>query len=135
MNNLILSGKNEDPYLGDGWYGLERSPEGILYRAAKPQAHLSIPVEGKIELTLYISARPEHTKIPFLCDILVDQQKQAEFTLSSNNWVTRVIELSLIKDSTIEFQTTTPWSPDKLYQNGDIRALGMLMSSIRIEKK
>lgn len=132
MSILILSGKNEAPYLGDGWYGLERSPEGILYRAAKPKAFLTLPVEGKTELTLYCSARPEHTNTPFECFFLVDGDKRAEIALNSNNWVTRMVELTLTKDSTIEIHTKTPWSPDTLYQNGDIRALGMLVSSIRV---
>lgn len=134
MNLLILSGKNERPYFGDGWYGLERSPEGILYRAAKPHAYLSLPVTEKIELTLYISARPEHTHIPFKANILVDGNQQAEISLTSNNWTTRVIQLTHAKKSQIELQTLTPWSPDTLYHNGDIRALGMMVCSIRVDE-
>ena len=33
----------------------------------------------------------------------------------------------------IHIEVENPWSPDALYQNGDVRSLGILLSAIRLE--
>ncbi len=129
---LILVGYNERPYLGDGWYGLEKGPGGMLYRASSKKAEIHVPLEGYVELSLLFSARPEHTGGLFEASVVGDAGSYFDIELAANGWSTRQGELVLDQDRPILIDTLTPWSPDTIYKNGDARSLGMLLNAVRI---
>lgn len=128
---MILIGKNDQRHLIKGWYGIERSPEGIYYRASKPRA-LFVPCrEGVTHVTLLLSARPEHTGMPLEVSLHSGESGRGSFTLCCNGWTTRTAEIFIQPNVPVVIEIKNPWSPDSLYHNGDIRALGILLSAIR----
>lgn len=129
---IICMGYNDLRILGDGWYGVEKSPERILYRASAPLAEIRVPARGQIKLGLLLSARPEHAGEPLRGLVRGENESGFDFTLFSNYWTFR--NGFVVPDSkrTIRIAVQNPWSPDSLYNNGDARALGILLSAIRI---
>jgi len=133
---IILIGKNEFGFLGDGWYGLERSPEGIWYRAAAPVAEIHLPVQfEKVSISLHVSARPQHTGKPLDVEITAGTGPLFLFCLQSNHWTIRSGLMDLTSNNTLRIHTKNPWSPDLIYHNGDARSLGILLNAIRIESQ
>jgi hypothetical protein len=132
---IILIGKNDIGFLDDGWYGLEKSPEGLFYRASSPEAWICIPdiLTGQVSVSLILAARPEHCGHPIEVEILSDESHSFTFQLETNNWSTRSGVLDMGKSQKMAIKTHTPWSPDNLYKNGDMRSLGILLNAIRIE--
>ena len=109
-----------------------------MYRAASRKAELLLPVvRGRVRLVFLVAARPEHTKTPLHTKVTAENESGFCFALSVNPWTTRWGELDL-ESERITVTTENPWSPDRVYDNGDLRALGILLSAIRIiqlEKK
>lgn len=131
---LILAGINDRTVLDEGWYGLEKSPEGILYRASSPKSTFIIPVlNPSILLTFLLAGRPEHTGEPLSFTITSNDSTLADFQLNTNHWTTRQVNVSLKNEQRIHLKVKNPWSPDNIYKNGDVRSLGILLSAIRIE--
>ncbi len=135
---LICVGYNDRRIFGNGWYGLEKSPRGILYRASTPYAELQVSDVGKLDIGMMITARPEHCGEPLRVTLqsgkLSDSASLSEMhiVLETNGWVIREGTLLVGDDRIIRILTQNPWSPDRLYRNGDVRSLGILISSIRI---
>ncbi|MDX9753307.1 MAG: hypothetical protein RBU29_05060 [bacterium] len=131
---IILIGKNEFGSLGEGWYGLEHSPEGVWYRASAPKAEIHLPTPFEtVTLSLLVTARPSHTGQPLEVEITSGESGRFAFTLESNLWTIRKGVLDGNGGTTLQIRVKNPWSPDRLYQNGDARSLGILLSAIRIE--
>jgi len=129
----ILIGLNDRNVLQEGWYGLEKSPEGLLYRASSPRAEWKIAgFSGRIQLTLLLAARPEHAGKPLQATISTETGSKFELRLGTNQWTTRNGELNLPADGKMALEIHTPWSPHQLYQNGDARSLGILLSALHI---
>ncbi|MBN2326792.1 MAG: hypothetical protein JXR73_06535 [Candidatus Omnitrophica bacterium] len=129
---IICFGYNDLHMLGDGWYGVERSPEGILYRSSAPAAEFFTPNPEQVSISLIASARPEHAGEALKGSIKGQDNSGFEFILETNGWT--VIKGSAIpgKARTLRLNVENPWSPDRLYHNGDARALGLLVSAIRM---
>jgi hypothetical protein len=134
----INVGINDLHIFQDGWYGLEKSPEGLLFRASSSQATLKFEgMEGRCKIILLFSARPEHTGEP-LCGSVYgncDEGSTFEFSIDTNRWCVREGMVDLDPNGLIHIQIKNPWSPDALYQNGDARSLGLMLSAVRIEKR
>ncbi|MEW6238123.1 MAG: hypothetical protein AB1656_22265 [Candidatus Omnitrophota bacterium] len=129
----ILIGLNDRKVLQEGWYGLEKSPDGLLYRASSVRAEWKIAgFGGRIRLTLLLAARPEHVGKPLQATVSTETGTKFEFQLGTNQWTTRNGELILPADGKIALEVYTPWSPHQLYQNGDARSLGILLSALHI---
>ncbi len=130
---IVCAGYNDLQWLNEGWYGVEKSPEGILYRASGPVGVLRFPWEGRVMLSLYLSARPEHSGEPLR--VLVKSQDDAGFyfTLVTNGWTLRRGSVVLGKERKIRIEAQNPWSPDSIYNNGDARSLGILLCGIRFD--
>lgn len=126
---MIVMGTNETPWLGEGWDGLERSPAGMLYRAARENAWLQLPPASGGEIKLLLSARPEHAKAPLRWSVRCGGHRHEGKALAWNGWVIRCLALGPVQEG-IWLETHNPWSPDQLYQNGDARQLGLLVSAI-----
>gem|GEM_PF-6759960 len=130
--NWIVIGLNERSFLGEGWYGLEKSPEGLLYRAATRKATIHSPLSGQVNMILLLSARPEHSGAPLRVTVSAGNTSRFSFELTTNHWTTRGGEFFLDENCPITIETHNPWSPDSLYGNADLRALGILLSAARI---
>ncbi len=131
---LILAGVNDRSVFDEGWYGLEKSPEGILYRASLPNSTIMIPIKNSsMLLTFLLAGRPEHTGEPLSFTIMSNDSTIADFQLTTNHWTTRQVDVSLNNEQLIHLKVKNPWSPDNIYKNGDVRSLGILLSAIRIE--
>ena len=134
VRKIILIGKNEINNLGDGWYGLEKSPEGMYYRAASPTAAILLPLGmKKISLSMILSARPQHAGEPLRLEIFSKPNSYFKFSLETNIWSICHGELDVEGCSEILVKTKNPWCPDNLYHNGDTRALSILLNAVRIE--
>ncbi len=132
---LINAGINDLPIFHKGWYGLEKSPEGILFRASSADARLKIPdVQGRCKMCLLFSARPEHTGEPLRIIVKGANGSSFDFTVSTNHWSLREGTIQLDESGIIQFHIENPWSPDTLYHNGDVRSLGIMLSAIRISQ-
>ncbi len=125
-------GLNERDFLGDGWYGLEKSSEGILYRAASRIAKIDTPLSGLSTLVFLLSARPEHVGEPLKVTVSSGSESTSGFELHTNHWTTRSVDLTLEEGQPITIEAHNYWSPDKVYGNADLRALGILLSAVRI---
>ncbi|MGI6455252.1 MAG: hypothetical protein ACOX5R_06460 [bacterium] len=134
QSRIICAGFNDLQVLQKGWYGVERSPEGIYFRASS--AHAEIPctgLKGKLNLTLFLSCRAEHTRQPLQVNIFTTKEDSVRWNLNTNHWTTRTGTLERVENGIIHIEVENPWSPDALYQNGDVRSLGILLSAIRLE--
>ncbi|MGC9328992.1 MAG: hypothetical protein ACP5I1_15255 [Candidatus Hinthialibacter sp.] len=129
---IICFGYNDLRMLGDGWYGVERSPEGILYRSSGPSAEFFTLISAPVSLSLIASARPEHAGESLKGAIKGQENSGFEFILETNGWT--VIHGSVIpgESRALRLSVENPWSPDRLYHNGDARALGILVSAVRM---
>lgn len=130
---IILAGVNDRLVFTEGWYGLEKSPEGILYRASSAQATCKFSTSGKIRLTFLLSARPEHTGAPLAVHLKIGDQFIDSFELQVNPWTIRQSEFHLPDDTILTIVAQNPWSPDKIYRNGDARSLGILLSALILD--
>lgn len=129
----ICPGVNDLHDFADGWYGLQRSPEGLLFRSTSAHARLKITgFSGLASVSLLISARPEHTGFPIQGVVTCGEDSSFAFQLTTNHWTLREGNLTLQPNSIIDLHITTPWSPDKIYHNGDARQLGIMVSAVRI---
>lgn len=130
---IICMGYNDLRCLGEGWYGLEKSPENILYRASAPFAEIQVVTRKTVELSLFLSARPDHVGEPLHGSVQGEAGSEFDFTLFHNGWALRKGIVVPDAERTIRIVAQNPWSPDRLYDNGDSRALGFLVSAIRID--
>ncbi len=133
-SQIILAGFNDNRALVEGWYGLEKSPKGLLYRATSRNAEIKTRLpHGPVQCTLFVSARPEHTGENLIVTVSSDDKKRFQFNLHTNQWTTRTGKLILDESRTITIETDNPWSPDRIYNNGDARALGIMLNAIRLD--
>lgn len=135
-SHLILPGFNDLRIFQDGWYDLEKSPEGILFRSSFPQATMQLPwPRQNIVLSLFVSARPEHAGKPLQVKIeTFDKSSHFLFSLYTNGWTIRSGALRLDETGRICINCENPWSPNQLYHNGDVRLLGIMLSGIRLHE-
>lgn len=126
----ILPDRGGAAWFLDGWYGIERSPEGVVYRASRKRARLKAPGTGEADLILCLSARPGHAGEPLRAAVTVGGAGFG-FSLGTNGWTTRRGRLRLEEGVPVEIEVLNPWSPGSLYGNGDIRSLGILLASAR----
>ncbi len=134
-NSRIISlGINDLHAINDGWYGLEKSPERVYFRASAPLAELTLPIEGiRVDLSLYLAARPEHAGEPLEASVFNSTADSGfTFILETNGWSIRSGSVIINQDKKIQIIIKNPWSPDRLYNNGDSRSLGVLLSAVRI---
>lgn len=132
--NIILIGKNEINNLGDGWYELEKSPEGMYYRAASSAAGILVPPGMKmISISLITAARPQHTGEPLRVEVFSKINSYFKFSLETNMWTICHGELDVEGCTEIIIKTKNPWSPDNIYHNGDTRALSIMLNAVRID--
>jgi hypothetical protein len=129
---IICMGYNDVRFLGEGWYGLEKSPENILYRASAPLAEIYVATRRAVELSLLLSARPAHVGEPLRVSVQGEAGSRFDCTLDYNGWTLRKGWVVPDSEGMVRFLAQNPWSPDRLYDNGDARALGILVSAIRI---
>ncbi|MBI1389655.1 MAG: hypothetical protein GC154_14550 [bacterium] len=135
-SRLILMGKNDQSYLGEGWYGVERSPEGILFRATARRAVLRLPYPGqRIELGVYVSARPLHAGEPLRFTVNCGETAAHTWELTTNGWTVRKGIVEVPESGEVALEALNPWSPDALYHNGDARLLGLLLASLQFLQK
>ena len=135
MKRFILVGNNEASFLGEGWYGLEKSPDHFYYRACGPLATIHLPgMKQRIRLSLILSARPEHAGEPLRVEVCSSSEEVWHLTVETNQWAVRTGELMLDSRANVEFRCLNPWSPDQIYKNGDVRSLGFLLNAMRIEE-
>ncbi len=128
----IVVGLNERNFLGEGWYGLEKSPEGMMYRASSKTAQIECSLSGSAKVVFHLSARPEHVGESLRVAVSTGEQDGFTFELVSNQWTTRTGELVLEKNVPITLHVENPWSPGALYENADLRSLGILLTAMRM---
>lgn len=134
VSQIILAGFNDKKPLLDGWYGLEELPKGLLYRASSRKAIIKTKLPtGPIRCTLYLTARPEHTGEELFVTVSSGEDSRFQFSLNTNQWTARSGQLILDASRIITIETDNPWSPDRIYNNGDARALGIMLNTIRID--
>ncbi|MDP8243645.1 MAG: hypothetical protein P9L94_06160 [Candidatus Hinthialibacter antarcticus] len=132
-SKIILMGQDDATFLGYGWFGVERSPEDVLFRAAGKQAIFRLPLTAdRVELAFLAAARPLHAGEPLQFGINRDGERLITWTLHTNGWTVRCGVIERYSGEDLMLEADNPWSPDKLYQNGDSRLLSVLVSSIRV---
>lgn len=132
-SRILCTGQNDAVAFVEGWYGLQRSPEGLLFRSSAAKARLKLlDIGGPVRLILLLSARPEHTRKPLKGRVTSGTHSSFPFELTTNQWTTREGVLEVGEDSIVTIEVDNPWSPDRLYKNGDARSLGIMLSAIRI---
>lgn len=125
-------GKNDRESLGDGWYGAERSPEGILFRATGPVAGIRLVGNfDRAEISIFAAARPEHAGEDLVVELRQKQSVLARMEWSLNQWLIRRAGIEFDPGDELTIYIVNPWSPDALYENGDARQLGLMVSAIR----
>ncbi len=129
---IILIGQDDAPYFGYGWFGVERSPEEMLFRAAGKQAIFRLPLTAdKIELALMAAARPIHTGEPLQVGLNRDGERLITWVVETNGWTVLSGTLDKYQGEDLMLEADNPWSPDVLYKNGDSRLLSLMVSSMR----
>ncbi len=132
-SHVITVGNNDRLALEEGWYGLEKSPEGLVYRASSREALLRIPFAlQRVQVTLLLAARPEHTHEPLKGLVSTSAGTDFLFELTTNHWTVRQGFLETGEDRLIRILVYNPWSPGQLYANGDERLLGILLSAVHV---
>ncbi len=133
FSQIITVGINDCNALEEGWYGLEKSPEGLVYRASAREALLKVPfTRQRVHVTLLLSARPEHTDEVLKGIVSTSAGADFTFELATNTWTVRRGSLDIGEDRLIRILVYNPWSPDTLYKNGDTRSLGILLSAVHV---
>jgi len=133
FSQIITVGINDCNALEEGWYGLEKSPEGLVYRASAREALLKVPFSRqRVHVTLLLSARPEHTGEVLKGIVSASAGADFTFELAANTWTVRRGSLDIGEDRMIRILVYNPWSPDTLYKNGDSRSLGILLSAVHV---
>ncbi len=128
---ILLAGYFDHKIFRDGWYDVERDPVGIIFRASGPRANVYHGCEkGRYSLHLLLTARPEHSGEPLRGKISCGNSSLA-FSLKHNLWSVRSGNLEL-EEEELTIEVKNPWSPDRLYKNGDVRSLGILLSAIHL---
>lgn len=131
-SKIIHMGQGDASFLGYGWFGVERSPEKILCRAAGKQAIFRLPLHAeKVELAFLATARPLHAGKPLQFGVNRDGERILTWLLHTNGWTVRSGVICDYAGEDLMLEADNPWSPDKLYKNGDSRLLSVLVSSIR----
>lgn len=127
-------GINDRKVLKEGWYGLEKSPEGLVYRASSREAVLKLPfARQRVQITLLLSARrPKNAAEPLKGMVSSSTGSDFMFELATDLWTVRRGSLDVGEDRLVHIQVANPWSPDQLYRNGDTRSLGILLSAAHL---
>ena len=130
---VITVGINDRKVLEEGWYGLEKSPEGLVYRASTREALLKVPfAHQRVHVTLLLSARAKDAKEPLKGIVSTSAGTDFTFELATNHWTVRRGSLDVGEDRLIRVLVYNPWSPGQLYKNGDERSLGILLSALHV---
>jgi len=134
FSQIITVGINDRNALEEGWYGLEKSPEGLVYRASAREALLKVPfTRQRVHVTLLLSARrPRDAAEPLKGMVSTSEGTDFTFELATNAWTVRRGSLDIGEDRLIRILVYNPWSPDTLYKNGDTRSLGILLSAVHV---
>lgn len=131
-SKIVLMGQDDVSFLGYGWFGVERSPEDVIFRAAGKQAIFRLPLRSeRIELAFLAAARPLHAGEPLRIGVNRDGERLITWTVQTNGWTVRSGEIKDYSGEDLMLEADNPWSPDALYKNGDSRLLSLLVSSIR----
>lgn len=132
---FILPGERGCDAFVEGWYDLERSPEGMLFQASSRRATLKlVGAQGRVEVALLIAARPEHARQPLRLRLRGVDGLPLSWTLETNGWTVRGGEIDAGEEGMLQLEALNPWSPDALYCNGDARLLGVMLGAARWRK-
>lgn len=132
---VIEMGKNDKDLLGYGWYPLEatvKEPK-ITYRWTREEAvaylHLS---NSKGALCLDILAIPETIKEPVSVTLYLDNKVIGEIVLTKDGWHHLCFDLNSDNNEIAELKIEpgTMWKPAKIFNNQDMRTLGIGVRTI-----
>lgn len=134
MQQVYLFGFNEKSLLGDGWYDPERFEDGPLFRATAAAARIFLGERSVDEVVLICSARPTLTGEPLRAAVVDRWERTTPVVISTDAWhIRRYVpphpgEVVGHLDIVVE----NPWSPSRILGSRDRRALGLLVSAVKL---
>lgn len=129
----IVSGVNEAPFLGEGWYGRERFHGGITGRQIGRRGEILVDLRGADTIAITYVAHSETVGHPIHGALMAGEFLLGRLNVAHNAWKTSRFHVpEALTGGALALETHNPWCPDDVFHDGDGRLVGLVVSAIRI---
>ena len=126
-----------------GFYGIEKTPEGIAYEWTKQNAGITVDIKKSVMVIRMrashpdIAQKPVHVSIYLLRDSFRKRKLIDEIVLKNSNWLGKAYFLPNDVDQrrVLLFKVDRTWNPKKVLGVPDPRELGIAFRKIKFKGK
>jgi len=126
-----------------GFYGIEKTPEGIAYEWTKQNAGITVDIKKPVMIIRMrashpdIAQKPVHVSIYLLSDSFRKRKLIDEIVLKNSNWLGKAYFLPNDVDQrrVLLFKVDRTWNPKKVLGVSDPRELGIAFRKIKFKGK